>query len=120
WTLPRLCCRPPQPAFPDSLFADHLDEAFGVARLSTMRFALPALVALSLAAAACGPGRPRFGHPAHHAERATRPDVAVSDDQFPNAVRDLLASEPQSKERQQRLAGVVARQMTRVSGRFRA
>jgi tetratricopeptide (TPR) repeat protein len=85
-----------------------------------MRFALPALVALSLAAAACGPGRARFGQPAHHAERATRPDVAVTEDQFPNAVRDLLASEPQSKERQQRLAGVVARQMTRVSARFKA
>jgi tetratricopeptide (TPR) repeat protein len=85
-----------------------------------MRFALPVVVALSLAASACGPGRARYGHPAHHAERATRPDVAVSDEQFPNAVRDLLASEPQSKERQQRLAGVVARQMARVSGRFKA
>ncbi len=84
------------------------------------RLALPALLALSLAAAACGPGRARYGHPAHHAERATRPDVAVSEDQFPSAVRDLLASEPQSKERQQRLAGVVARQMTRVSSRFKA
>ena len=84
------------------------------------RLALPVLLALSLAAAACGPGRARYGHPAHHAERATRPDVAVSEDQFPSAVRDLLASEPQSKERQQRLAGVVARQMTRVSARFKA
>jgi len=84
------------------------------------RLALPVLLALSLAAAACGPGRARYGHPAHHAERVTRPDVAVSEEQFPNAVRDLLASEPQSKERQQRLAGVVARQMTRVSARFKA
>lgn len=84
------------------------------------RLALPVLLALSLAAAACGPGRARYGHPAHHAERATRPDVAVSEDQFPSAVRDLLASEPQSKERQQRLAGVVARQMTRVAARFKA
>lgn len=84
------------------------------------RLALPALLALSLAAAACGPGRGRYGHPAHHAERATRPDVAVSEEQFPSAVRDLLASEPLSNERQQRLAGVVARQMTRVSARFKA
>ena len=84
------------------------------------RLALRPLLALSLAAAACGPGRGRYGHPAHHAERATRPDVAVSDEQFPNAVRDLLASEPASRERQQRLAGVVARQMTRVSSRFKA
>ncbi|MBX3214410.1 MAG: hypothetical protein KF850_20410 [Labilithrix sp.] len=88
--------------------------------LHIMRLALPVLLALSLAAAACGPGRGRFGHPAHHAERVTRPDVAVDDEQFPSAVRDLLASEPQSKERQQRLSGVVARQMTRVSGRFKA
>lgn len=85
-----------------------------------MRLAIPVLVAISLAAAACGPGRARYGNPVHHAERATRPDVAVSEDQFPNAVRDLLASEPQSRERQQRLAGVVARQMTRVASRFKA
>jgi len=88
--------------------------------LPTMRFALPVLLALSLAAAACGPGRGRYGQPAHHAERVTRADVAVDDDQFPSAVRDLLASEPQSKERQQRLTGVVARQMSRVSSRFKA
>ncbi len=85
-----------------------------------MRFALPILVAVSLAAAACGPGRARYGNPVHHAERATRPDVAVSDEQFPSAVRDLLASEPGSKERQQRLTGVVARQITRVATRFKA
>jgi tetratricopeptide (TPR) repeat protein len=85
-----------------------------------MRLALPLLVALSVAAAACGPGRPQYGSPAHHAERATLPNVAVSEDQFPSALRDLLASEPASKERQQRLTGVVARQMTRVSTRFRA
>lgn len=83
------------------------------------RLALPVLVALSLAAAACGPGRARYGSPVHNAERATKPDVAVTDDQFPSAVRDLLASEPASKERKQRLAGVVARQMTRVSTRFK-
>jgi len=85
-----------------------------------MRLALPLLLALSLAAAACGGGRARYGQPAHHAERATVAGVAVSDDAFPGAVRDLLASEPQSKERQLRLQGVVARQMTRVSSRFKA
>ena len=84
------------------------------------RLVLTSLFALSLAVAACGPGRSRYGQPAHHAERATRADVAVTDEQFPNAVRDLLASEPASRERQLRLAGVVARQMTRVSSRFRA
>lgn len=85
-----------------------------------MRLALPILLALSLAATACGTGRPRFGQPVHHAERITKPDVAVGEDQFPQALRDLLASEPMSKERAQRLTGVVARQMTRVSDRFRA
>jgi uncharacterized protein HemY len=84
------------------------------------RLTLPFLLALSVAAAACGPGRGRYGHPAHHAERATRADVAVSDEQFPSAVRDLFASEPASRERQLRLTGVVARQMTRVSMRFKA
>ena len=58
----------------------------------------------SLAAAACGSGR------VGTAIRCTTPsaprvaDVAVSDDAFAGAVRDLLASEPQSKERQLRLA----------------
>jgi len=85
-----------------------------------MRFALPILLALSVAAVACGPGRGRFGHPAHHAERATVAGVAVSDEAFPQAVRDLLASEPQSRERKLRLEGVVARQITRVSKRFKA
>jgi tetratricopeptide (TPR) repeat protein len=85
-----------------------------------MRIALPILLALSLAATACGSGRPRFGQPVHHAERVTKPDVAVGDDQFPQALRDLLASEPMSRERSQRLTGVVARQMTRVAERFKA
>lgn len=85
-----------------------------------MRLALPILLALSLAATACGSTRPRFGQPVHHAERVTKPDVAVGDDQFPQALRDLLASEPMSRERSQRLTGVVARQMTRVADRFKA
>ncbi len=84
------------------------------------RLALSTLVALSLATAACGPSRGRYGQPVHHAERVTRADVAVSEDQFPSAVRDLLASEPLSRERQLRLTGVVARQMTRVAERFKA
>ncbi len=45
--------------------------------------------------------------------------VAVSDEAFAEAVRDLLASEPQSQERRLRLAGVIARQMTRVATRFK-
>lgn len=86
-----------------------------------MRIAtLPLFLALSIGVVACGPSRGRYGHPVHHAERVTRADVAVSEDQFPNAVRDLLASEPQSRERQLRLSGVVARQMSRVAQRFKA
>lgn len=83
-----------------------------------MRAVLPLLLAFSLASAACGDRG--YGTPVHSAERVTRPDVAVSEDAFPGAVRDLLASEPASKERQQRLAGVVARQTTRVATRFKA
>jgi tetratricopeptide (TPR) repeat protein len=85
-----------------------------------MRLSLTILLALSLGAAACAPGRQRYGHPVHPAERVTRADVAVDDEAFPGAVRDLLASEPASRERELRLAGVVARQMTRVSSRFKA
>ena len=85
-----------------------------------MRLALPILLAMSLATAACGSARPRYGQPVHTAERVTKADVAVTDDQFPQAVRDLLASEPLSRERQQRLTGVVARQMSRVASRFQA
>jgi tetratricopeptide (TPR) repeat protein len=85
-----------------------------------MRRALPVLLALSLAAAACGPSRGRIGKPVHAAERGTQAGVEVSDEAFAIAVRDLMASEPGSKERQLRLQGVVARQMIRVSGRFKA
>lgn len=85
-----------------------------------MRVALPIVLAFSLAAAACGGGRGGYGNPVHTSERATRADMAVSEEAFPGAVRDLLASEPASKERKLRLSGVVARQMTRVSARFKA
>src|SRR5687768_8596780 len=87
----------------------------------SMRFsAASILLALSLATAACGGGRGRYGKPVHHAERGTVAGNEVSDDQFAVAVRDLLASDPGSKERQLRLQGVVARQMTRVSARYKA
>lgn len=78
------------------------------------------LLALSLAATGCGPGRGRYGKPIHHAERGTVAGNEVSDDAFAVAVRDLLASDPGSRERQLRLQGVVARQMTRVSTRYKA
>jgi hypothetical protein len=44
----------------------------------------------------------------------------VSDDAFPAAVRDLLRSAPQSKERAARLAGDEARQMVRAAARFKS
>lgn len=86
-----------------------------------MRSLVPCiLLALSLSAAACGGSGGKYGKPVHHAERGTVASNEVSDDAFAVAVRDLLASEPGSKERQVRLQGVVARQMTRVAARYRA
>lgn len=69
---------------------------------------------------ACGPGRGRYGSPAHNAERVTVAGTEVSDEAFAAAVRDLLASEPNSRERQLRLQGVVGRQMIRVATRFKS
>jgi tetratricopeptide (TPR) repeat protein len=77
------------------------------------------LLALSLAATGCGPGRGRYGTPVHHAERGTVAGNEVSEDAFALALRDLLASDPGSRERQLRLQGVVSRQMTRVSTRYK-
>ena len=76
------------------------------------------LVALSIAA--CGPARGRYGQPVHTAERATVAGTEVSDEAFAGAVRDLLASEPNSRERHLRLQGVVGRQMARVAARFKS
>jgi tetratricopeptide (TPR) repeat protein len=78
------------------------------------------LVLLAFSALACGPSRGRFGTPVHHAERATVAGTEVNEDAFAAAVRDLLASEPNSRERQIRLQGVIGRQMTRVATRFKA
>lgn len=78
-------------------------------------------IALCLASVACGGGaNGRYGRPVHNPERVTVASPEVSDDAFAAAVRDLLASEPRSKERALRLQGVVARQMTRAATRFRA
>lgn len=67
---------------------------------------------------ACGPPGPatKVSHP----ERGTLASAAVSDDAFAGAVRDLLASEPGSGERETRLGGVAARQMERATARFRS
>lgn len=76
-------------------------------------------VTFALLVAACGPGSGPYGTPVHNAERTTVAGTEVSDDAFAGAVRDLLASEPGSRERQVRLQGIVARQMSRVATRFK-
>ncbi len=81
---------------------------------------LACLFFVAMAIAACGPARGRYGHPVHSAERATVAGTEVSDEAFAGAVRDLLASEPNSKERALRLEGVVGRQMARVATRFKS
>jgi tetratricopeptide (TPR) repeat protein len=76
------------------------------------------LAASSLASMGCGAGAgagSRYG-----SERATAPGVAVTDAAFAGAVRDLLVSEPGSRERSMRLAGVEAKQLSRAAARFRA
>lgn len=84
-----------------------------------LRLTSALLLALSLSAVACGGGT-NYGQPVHNAERATKPSTEVSEEAFAGAVRDLLSSEPNSKEREVRLRGVVGRQMTRVAERFQA
>lgn len=76
-------------------------------------------IALCLGSVACGPSRGRFGKPVHNPERVTVASPQVSDDAFSGAVRDLLASEPNSNERKLRLQGVVARQISRAAARFK-
>lgn len=83
-----------------------------------MRKAL--LTVLSSLLVGCGGGGLPAGEHPGHGERSTAPNVAVSEDGFASAVRDLLASEPGSPERGARLAGIEARQMSRASARFKA
>lgn len=72
--------------------------------------------ALAAGAVACGG---RVARPAVVAERSTGANAPVSEEAFPSALRDLLTSEPGSADRAARLTGVVARQTTRASTRFK-
>ncbi|MDB4941619.1 MAG: hypothetical protein JWP97_1153 [Labilithrix sp.] len=83
-------------------------------RLATLLF-----LGGAIASTGCGSGR-SYGSPVHNAERATVAGSEVSDEAFAGAVRDLMASEPDSKERKLRLNGVVGRQMARVATRFKS
>src|SRR3982751_1983219 len=76
-------------------------------RLSTL------LVSMTLAACGAGAGG-SGGSRLPNGDRAVAA-LEVSDDAFPAAVRDLLASEPGSRDRQTRLAGGEARQRGRAS-----
>src|SRR6185503_20054496 len=68
-------------------------------------------------ALACGPGAE--GRGSHLPGEGRTPAAAeVSDDAFAGAVRDLLSSPESSRERQTRLAGVLARQMDRADVLF--
>lgn len=78
------------------------------------------LLLLSSFLVGCGGGGLAAGAHPGHGERSTAANVAVSEDGFASAVRDLLATEPGSPERGARLAGVEARQMARASARFKA
>ncbi len=79
------------------------------------------LLALSFAPLlGCG-GAVRSGGGARvaHEGSAPAPNVAVSEDAFPDAVRALIEATPGRAERAGRLAGVEARQMERALARFK-
>jgi hypothetical protein len=69
----------------------------------------------SLPLVGCGTPPPRPPKTQGELALAAQP---VSDAKFPEAVRDLLMAEPGSAERKARLAGVLARQMSRAASRF--
>ncbi|MEO8878597.1 MAG: hypothetical protein ABI461_23610, partial [Polyangiaceae bacterium] len=70
---------------------------------------------IALFLSGCGGG----GLNAARVPRSTHAESAVSEDAFPNAVRDLLLSESGSKEERTRLKGVVERQMLRAAAQFK-
>ncbi len=72
--------------------------------------------ALVLTLVACGGAAPT----PHLAEPAAPATGSVSDAQFAGAVRDLLSSEPGSRDRAVRLEGVIAKQLLRSTTRFKS
>jgi tetratricopeptide (TPR) repeat protein len=67
---------------------------------------------------ACGGSAAKVGKPVFQPERGTEPHATVSDDQFARAVKDLLAADPGTTDRQTRLTRVCEKQMSRARARF--
>ncbi len=88
-----------------------------VGRRVGLTFSLLAFASLSLVG--CGGAVQTRAASRVPREGVAPPDVAVSEDAFPDAVRALLESGPGSAERTARLAGVEARQMERAVARFK-
>jgi len=80
-----------------------------------MRLGRLGAVAIALVLVACD-GRP--ARPPRGPEALVHATEPVTEARFPQAVRELLLSEPGGAERKARLAGVLARQMSRASARF--
>ncbi len=79
-----------------------------------------ALVALApVIVIACGPGANgrTTQHPVSDAQNAAF--RSISDDAFPDAVHDLLLTEPRTAEHDARLAGVLDRQMARAQALYK-
>lgn len=90
-----------------------LRAAPGSSRARASAFVL--VLAATTGLVACGdPSR----RPPQSPDKLALAAAKVTDERFPQAVNDLLLSEPGSAERKARLAGVLARQMTRAAERF--
>jgi tetratricopeptide (TPR) repeat protein len=79
--------------------------------------ALVALVPLVVLACSPGAGGKTPQHPVTEAQTAAL--RSINDDAFPDAVHDLLLSEPHTLEHDARLAGVIDRQMTRAQALYK-
>ncbi len=77
--------------------------------------ALVFMLSFSALVAACGTPTARVPPSPDRIALASQP---VTDARFPQAVNELLMSEPGSAERKARLAGVLGRQMSRAAQRF--